>query len=99
MSRPFRRGPCRLDAPRLLDQFFDGASDGKRKAGLISEVRGDLHVLERPSEGDTVPFLERIRGTRAYQQRRTQFDEIDSGGLRQPARFDQANGIDPKQEV
>jgi len=59
----------------------------------------DLHVLERPSEGDPVPFLERIGGARAHQQGRAQLAEIDAGGLGQPPRFDQAHGIDPEQQV
>src|SRR5262249_51942490 len=58
-----------------------------------------LHVLERPSKGDPVSFLERIGGARAHQQGRAQPAEIDAGGLGQPPRFDQAHGIDPEQQV
>ena len=98
LSRPFRR-VGRLDAARVLDQLLDRAGDRQREPGLVGEIGDDLHVLERPGERDHVPFLERVRRARAHQQRGAQLGEIDAGGLRQPAGFDQAHGIDPQQEV
>jgi hypothetical protein len=82
-----------------LTKFLDCAGDRQREPGLVGEIGDDLHVLERPGERDHVPFLERVRGARAHQQRCAQLDKIDAGGLREPAGFDQAHGVDPQQQV
>ena len=72
---------------------------GSARPGLVGHLGHHLHVLQRPGERDHVPFLERVGGAGAHHQRVAQLDEIDAGGLGEPAGLDQPDGVHPQQQV
>jgi len=46
-----------------------------------------------PREGDHVPFLERVGGARAHEQRVTQLHQIDAGRFGEPPGLDQPDAL------
>src|SRR5262249_28500356 len=49
-----------FDPAAFLDHLLDGAGKRHRETGLVCHLRNDLHVFQRPGEGDILPVLQRV---------------------------------------